>query len=138
VRYVLDTNAVSAVIKSHSHILARLKSANRRDVLLPQPVLAEIAYGIARLSRSKRRQLLEERFSAVATTFERVAWTDAVSSAFGEIKALLERKGRPIEDFDVAIAAHALANSATLVTGNVKHMAGVPHLLVEDWLAPAR
>jgi tRNA(fMet)-specific endonuclease VapC len=105
-------------------------------VLLPQPVVAEIAYGIARLPRSRRRQLLEERFAMVAATLERVEWTDAVSAAFGEIKALLERKGRPIEDFDAAIAAHAVANAATLVTANVKHMASVPDLSLEDWLGP--
>jgi predicted nucleic acid-binding protein len=80
--------------------------------------------------------LLEERFGVIAETFERVEWTDAVSAAFGEIKALLERKGRPIEDFDVAIAAHAVVNTATLVSANVKHMAGVPNLLIEDWLSP--
>lgn len=133
-RYVLDTNTVSAIMRAEPVVLARLKRANRRDAVLPQPVLAEVAYGIARLPKSRRRQLLEERFDLIAGTFERLEWTDAVSLAFGDIKATLERKGRRIEDFDAAIAAHALANRATLVTTNVKHMAGVPDLLLEDWL----
>ena len=133
-RYVLDTNTVSAVMRSDSAVLKRLRESNRRDVLVPQPVVAEIAYGIARLPSSKRRHLLEERFGLIAATFERAAWTDAVSTAFGKIKALLERKGRRIEDFDAAIAAHAIAHSATLVSANVRHMAGVPDLLLEDWL----
>jgi len=137
-RYVLDTNTVSAVMRSDAGVLKRLKESNRRDVLVPQPVLAEIAYGIARLPRSKRRQLLEDRFGVIAATFERIAWTDAVSTAFGAIKALLERKGRPIEDFDAAIAAHAVANAATLVSANLRHMAGVPDLLLEDWVTPDR
>jgi tRNA(fMet)-specific endonuclease VapC len=136
VKYVLDTNAVSAVMKSDAEMLKRLKRSNRRDVVLPQPVLAEVAYGIARLPRSRRRQLLEERFGAIAETFERIEWTDSVSNAFGEIKAFMERKGRRIEDFDAAIAAHAVANGATLVSANVKHMTGVPNLLLEDWLTP--
>ena len=134
-RYILDTNIVSAVMKSDATVIARLRQQNRRDVLLAQPVVAEIEYGLARLTRSKRQRLLQERFEVIRGTFERVDWTDAVSAAFGEIKAVLERKGRPIEDFDAAIAAHALANTATLVTGNTKHMAGVPNLAVEDWLA---
>jgi tRNA(fMet)-specific endonuclease VapC len=131
---VLDTNTVSAVMRANAEVLRRLKQSNRRDVALPQPVLAEIAYGIARLPKSKRRRLLEERFASILATFERLEWTDAVSSAFGDIKASLERRGRRIEDFDAAIAAHALANDATLVTDNVKHMADVPDLLLEDWL----
>jgi tRNA(fMet)-specific endonuclease VapC len=135
-KYVLDTNAVSAVMKSDAEVLRRLKRSNRRDVVLPQPVLAEVAYGIARLPRSRRRQLLEERFGAIAETFERIEWTDSVSNTFGEIKAFMERKGRRIEDFDAAIAAHAVANGATLVSANVKHMTGVPNLLLEDWLTP--
>jgi hypothetical protein len=74
-------------------------------------------------------------FGLIAATFERAAWTDAVSTAFGEIKALLERKGRRSADFDAAIAAHAIAHAATLVSANVRHMAGVPDLLLEDWLS---
>jgi tRNA(fMet)-specific endonuclease VapC len=136
VKYVLDTNTVSAVMRSEVRVLGRLKEANRRDVMLPQPVLAEVAYGIARLPKSKRRRLLEDRFELIAQTFERIDWTDAVSEAFGSIKASLEKKGQRIEDFDVAIAAHALANDVTLVTGNTKHMVGITHLRVEDWLAP--
>jgi len=51
------------------------------------------------------------------------------------VKAALERRGERIEDFDVAIAAHALAHGATLVTANRKHMARVAGLAVEDWAA---
>lgn len=131
---MLDTNTVSAVMKADAEVLGRLKATNRRDVALPQPVLAEIAYGIERLPRSKRRQSLEARFRVIAETFERIEWTDRVSDAFAEIKATLERKGMRIEDFDAAIAAHALANDATLVTANLKHMVGIPKLLLEDWV----
>jgi tRNA(fMet)-specific endonuclease VapC len=136
VKYVLDTNTLSAVMRSDPLVLSRLRGSNRRDVVVPQPVLAEVAYGIARLPKSRRRQLLEERFETLAGTFDRIEWTDTVSDAFGRIKASLERKGQRVEDFDAAIAAHALANDATLVTGNVKHMAGISDLLLEDWLVP--
>jgi len=133
-RYVLDTNVVCSVMRGEPVVLDRLKRTNRRDALLPQPVLAELAYGIARLPKSHRRQLLQDRFDLITSHFERVDWTDAVSLAFGDIKAFFERKGRRIEDFDAAIAAHALANEATLVTANVKHMGGVPDLVLEDWV----
>ncbi|HMA95871.1 MAG TPA: PIN domain-containing protein [Polyangiaceae bacterium] len=135
-KYVLDTNTLSAVMRSDPLVLSRLRGANRRDVVVPQPVFAEVAYGIARLPKSRRRQLLDERFEMLAGTFDRIEWTDAVSDTFGRIKASLERKGQRIEDFDAAIAAHALANGATLVTGNVKHMTGISELLLEDWLVP--
>jgi tRNA(fMet)-specific endonuclease VapC len=133
VSYVLDTNAVSAVMKGDPLALARLREAPKREVMVPQPVLAEIAYGIARLPKSRKKESLRGRFELVKHELLRAEWTDAVSEAFGDIKALLERRGTPIEDFDVAIAAHAQAREAILVTTNLAHMVRVPGLRVEDW-----
>jgi tRNA(fMet)-specific endonuclease VapC len=135
VKYVLDTNAVSALMKGEPAVVEQLLAAHREDVAIPQPVIAEIAYGIERLARSKRRQRLQERFDLICAEVARAAWTDAVSERFGQIKATLERKGQRIEDFDAAIAAHALAEGAALVTANVADMKRVPGLTIDDWAA---
>ncbi len=60
-----------------------------------------------------------------------------MSERFGLIKAALERKGQRIEDFDAAMAAHALAVGAILVTANLDDMTRVPDLKVEDWVRDA-
>lgn len=132
-RYVLDTNAVSALMKGDARVVRRLGMLNRGDAAIPQPAIAEIAYGIERLPRSKRRSALEDRFDLVRTELARSPWTDAVSERFGSIKVTLERKGHRIEDFDAAIAAHALVEGAVLVTANLDDMTRVPDLQVEDW-----
>jgi tRNA(fMet)-specific endonuclease VapC len=136
VKVVLDTNAVSALMKGDPHVVARLKQMNKGDVSVPQPALAEIAYGIERLPKSRRKDALQERFDLVRSELARSAWSDEVSERFGSIKATLERQGRRIEDFDAAIAAHALARSAVLVTANLDDMSRVPGLDVEDWSIP--
>jgi tRNA(fMet)-specific endonuclease VapC len=130
---VLDTNAVSALMRGDRRAIERLRQLDRSEVAVPQPVLAEIAYGIARLPRSRRRADLERRADLIRAEIPRADWTDAVSAAFGTIKATLERSGKRIEDFDAAIAAHALAVGGTLVTANVEQMTRVPGLAVEDW-----
>lgn len=120
-------------MKGDRRVVAKLKATSRGDVAVPHPAIAEIAYGIERLPRSKRREALQERFDLVRTELGRVPWTDGVSEQFGTIKAALERKGRRIEDFDAAMAAHALAEGGVLVTANWDDMARVPGLNVEDW-----
>ncbi len=132
-KYVLDTNVVSALMKGDARVVAKLRASNKGEAGIPQSVIAEIAYGIERLPRSKRRALLEDRFELVRGELGRSPWTDTVSDQFGAIKATLEPEGRRIEDFDAAIAAHALAEGAVLVTANLRDMAKVPGLKVEDW-----
>ena len=131
--YVLDTNAVSALMKGSATVIDRLAATDPADISVPQPVLAELAFGIERLPRSKRRAALQARFDLICAELPRAAWTDDVSQIYGHVKAALERRGTRIEDFDAAIAAHALALDATLVTANVDHMTRVPGLRIEDW-----
>jgi tRNA(fMet)-specific endonuclease VapC len=124
-------------MKGDARVVARLRQTDKSDIGVPQPVVAEIAYGIERLPQSKRRETLLERLELVRGDLPRVAWDDQVSAHFGRAKAALERQGARIEDFDVAIAAHALAHGAILVTADVRDMARVPGLRVEDWGKPA-
>ena len=131
--YLLDTNAVSALMKATPAVVDRLAAVERTAVAVPQPVLAEIGFGIERLPRSRRRTELQARFDLICAEVARAEWTDAVSQIYGRIKATLERRGQRIEDFDAAIAAHALALDATLVTANLEHMTRVSGLRVQDW-----
>jgi tRNA(fMet)-specific endonuclease VapC len=135
VTYLLDINAVSALMKGSAAVVERLAATQPAEVAVPQPVLAEIAFGIARLPRSKRRAALQARFDLLCAELPRAEWTDDVSHTYGRIKATLERRGTRIEDFDAAIAAHALAVDAALVTADLVHMIRVPGLRIEDWNA---
>jgi tRNA(fMet)-specific endonuclease VapC len=120
-------------MKGDVQVIERLERRERTEVGIPQPVIAEISYGIERLPRSKRREALAQRFERLKEEIQRIEWSDEVSAAFATIKATLERRGERIEDFDAAVAAHAIAEGAVLVTVNLKHMARVPELEVEDW-----
>jgi len=132
-RHVLDTTTVSALMRSEAGPAKRLLALRPGDVVIPQPVLAEIRYGLARLPRSRRRSALEDRLAVVLLGVSRTEWTDEVSRLFGELKATLERRGARVDDFDVAIAAHALALEASVVTENVRHFSRIPGLSVESW-----
>lgn len=132
-KWLLDTTTISALMRADRRVAARLRAASPADVSVPQPVLAEIHHGLARLARSRRKTELEGRWDILLRSLRRSPWTDGVSLRFGELKAELERAGTPLDDFDLAIAAHALDATATLVTSNARHFARVPGLGVEDW-----
>ena len=132
-RYVLDTNVVAGLMRGDAPVLARFERAARRAILVPQPVWAELAYGIERLPPSKRKQRLDARARLLREELESPPWTWEVSRAFGSLKASLEARGERLDDLDVAIAAHALALGAVLVTANVKHLGRIEELVVEDW-----
>ena len=85
--YVLDTNAVSALMKGTTAVVERLTATEPANVAVPQPVIAEIAYGIKRLPHSKRRTALQARFDLVCAELPREEWTDTVSDTYGRIKA---------------------------------------------------
>jgi tRNA(fMet)-specific endonuclease VapC len=133
VKYLLDTSTVSFLMRGDPAVRDQLTSRARTDICVCQPVVAEIEYGLARLPRSARKTRLRRRFDLFLEELVCAPWTDDVSRAFGAIKADLERRGVRLEDFDVAVAAHALAVGATLVTDNIAHMARVRNLAVENW-----
>ncbi len=128
---VLDTVTVSYLMRGDPNAVNRLESCCQSDVLIPQPVIAELSFGLARLPPSRRKSHLQYRFELILSEVLRAEWTDEVSFHFGASKAFLERAGQVIEDFDLAIAAHALAREAILVTSNRKHI--LPNLDLEDW-----
>ena len=84
------------------------------------------------MKKSKRLRVLRQRFDLLNRVM-RAAWTDEVSRAFGILEVHLERKGSRIEDFDAAIAAHAIALDGTSVSANEKHLARIPDLRLENW-----
>lgn len=57
------------------------------------------------------------------------------AEVFGVLKAQLEGEGNRLDDFDLAIAACALARDLTLVTNNQAHFGRVGGLLLANWTA---
>ncbi len=62
-----------------------------------------------------------------------LAWDRAAVDATTEIKVALAAAGTPIGPNDTAIAGHAIAAGAILVTNNTREFARVPGLELEDW-----
>ena len=133
-RYVLDTTAFSAVMRRDEGLLTLLKGYRPVDIVTVPPVVAEIQFGIKRLdSSSKKCILLKSERDRILTVIDVLPWQPDSSENYGEIKADLERRGKPIDDFDIAIAAIAISHQCGVLTANLKHFERIKDLETKNW-----
>jgi tRNA(fMet)-specific endonuclease VapC len=129
VRYLLDANAVIALLNdTTSPIARRIRRYVPRDIGLPAVVLHELYYGAFKSQRVEKNvaRVDELQFPVVELDQE-----DARQA--GAIRADLASKGTPIGPYDVLIAGQAKARKLTLVTHNTTEFRRIPGLKVEDW-----
>jgi len=130
VRYLLDTDSVSYALRGQGEVGARIRSERPSDLCISAITLAELRYGAERKGSRKLHGLI----ATFAAAVEVVSFDEAAAAEFGRLGSILADRGTPIGEFDVLIAANAVALRCTLVTNNVRHLSKVPGLSVENWL----
>ena len=133
-KYLLDTNAVIAVIRGEPDIVRkRLRRARGRGeaVAVSSVVLFELWCGVARSGR--RRENAERLRVFLSGAVEIAPFEEEDAMVAGDLRAALDPAGTPIGPYDLLIAAQALRTGATLVTANVSEFARVRDLVRQDW-----
>jgi predicted nucleic acid-binding protein len=77
-KYLLDTNTVSALMRGAPAVAARLAKTPRADVAISQLSVAEIEFGLRYLPASRRRRLLQAQWEAIGSELIRLPWDDSV------------------------------------------------------------
>ncbi len=127
-KYLLDANAVIAMLKGEPTMLERLRAHLPSDFGLPSIVTHELYYGAYKSQRAAANLARIE-----ALQFEVVPFDAEDAQHAGEIHAQLAAVGTPIGPYDVLIAGQARARNLILVTHNIREFARVAQLTVEDW-----
>ena len=131
VRYLLDTNILSDVIKNPQNIVAkRIATMNNNEILTSIIVASELRYGAAK----KGSIPLTERVNTILTYLTVMPLDIDADYHYGQLRMQLEARGEVIGANDLLIAAHALAIDAVLVTDNTKEFERIHGLKVENWL----
>lgn len=132
-KYLLDTDICIYLIKRRPESVVRHLAAQQvGDVGVSAVTVAELRYGVARSAQTERNARALELFLAPLV----IADFDAgAATAYGAVRAALERAGAPIGALDTLIAAHALSLGATLVTNNTCEFDRVPGLSLANWAA---
>jgi len=130
-KYMLDTNICIYLIKQKSPIVVKhFKSHVVGDIGISSVTLAELRYGVAKSQYiEKNRQALDE----FILPLEIADFDEKAAESYGNVRALLEKEGKPIGSVDMMIGAHALSLGVTLVTNNTREFKQIRHLKVENW-----
>jgi tRNA(fMet)-specific endonuclease VapC len=129
-RYLLDTNIVSYLLREQMPTLkSRFLRTPPADVVVPTITEAEVQFGIAKKPGAAKLRLAAESFLAGMVV---LPWDSAAAQAYGLLRAEQERKGQPLSNEDLMIAAHALSQGLILIT-NDQAFRFVEGLKTEDW-----
>lgn len=132
--YMLDTNICSFIMREQPEAaLKRLEQTVLRNhrIVVSAITYAEMRFGAVGKKASPRHAKLVDAFCARLDAV--LAWDRAAVDTTTEIKVALAAAGTPIGPNDTAIAGHAIAAGAILVTNNTREFARVPGLELEDW-----
>lgn len=130
-RYLLDTNILSDVIKNPQGMAAkRMMALDNNDLFTSIIVASEIRYGVEK----KKSALLSSRVELLLQMLDVLPFDVDADRYYGKIRFNLEQQGQIIGANDLLIAAHARSLDAVLVTDNTREFARVEGLNIENWL----
>lgn len=124
-RICLDTNAYSALGRGIAGAVRIIESAD--EVIVPATVVGELMFGFLKGSRPAQNEAdLEKFLSQDGVRLQPI--TREIAERYGFVKAALSRRGTPIPENDIWIAATALETGTRLVS-NDAHFDSVGGLL---------
>jgi len=130
IRYLLDTNILSDLIRHPAGPVARrIAEAGEETICTSIIVACELRFG----AEKKRSPVLSSRVEQVLGNLDVLPLDREADRHYGQLRAHLEARGKPIGPNDMLIAAQVLALDLTLVTDNESEFARVPGLRVENW-----
>lgn len=122
----IDTNIVIDVFRGRKEVADEITTFEK--VYAPIPVLGELYLGVEKSSR-KAHHLTQ--IEVLLSLSEVVHTSNETAKTYGKIKALLKKKGTPIPENDIWIAALAIEHDLPLITRD-KHFTHLPELVIKE------
>ncbi len=131
-KYMLDTNICIYIIKQKPQaVIERFLQTEISQIGISSITLSELFFGVSKSSKPDQNKIALAQFIA---PLEILPYDDQAAHCYGDLRAYLERQGKPIGSLDMLIAAHALSINSTLVTNNEKEFIRIPKLRIDNWI----
>lgn len=131
IKYILDTNIVIYVMKRRPLDVLDRFNEHSRQMSISAITFAELIYG-AEKSQKKEHNL--KQVEDFVSRLEVLDYHQKAAAHYGDIRAVLEEKGRIIAANDLHSAAHARSEGLILVSKNVNEFEWVEGLRLENWI----
>ena len=133
-QYLLDTNILIDFMDDVPAVVEHVLQVGTRQCCMSVISLHELYFG-AYLAGEKNRNFYDKEINKINKLLEffPVLSLETTGEAYGRIKYALRKKGKPVDEFDMVIAGHALSEGLTTVTDNIKHFENMPDVKVEIW-----
>jgi len=128
-QYLLDTNIIIFYIKGKFNLDIKIDKIGLKNCFISEITVAELLHGAIKSQNSTKHLKIVEDIQKNITVIP-------ISNAlkiYAEEKSRLEKKGTPIDSFDILIGATAINNKFIMVTNNTKHFDRLNNLKLEDW-----
>jgi len=129
IRYMLDTNTISHLLKGDLAVARRLTAVPMASLCISAITEGELLFGLA------KRPAAKQLHAAVREFLKRVdvlPWDSVAAEHYGIVRANMAGQGKVLSPLDLLITTHALSVDAILVT-NDQAISQTPNLHLEDW-----
>ena len=131
--YLLDTNAISDLMRENPQITARLRASSGSDRVVTSVIVrGEILHGLLRMPAGKRKDLLQVKAVALFASIPCEAVPEPAATHYAQIKAAQQAMGLSLDENDLWIAASASTIGCTVVSKDAD-LHRVHGLAVVDW-----
>ena len=128
----LDSNICIAYLRGrNTYVKKKVDFFPVTQIKLPSMVEAELLVGALKSARSEDNI---KQVNDFCESFEIIPFDDVAAMAHAKIRAALERKGQPISQNDLIIAATVMSRNGILITNNIREFSRIEGLACEDWI----
>ena len=134
-QYLLDTNILIDFIKEVPSVVEHILQVGTHRCCMSVISLHELYFG-AYLAGEKKAEFYAREIERINTLLDYFTVLNLATRGeeYARIKYALRKKGKPVDEFDMVIAGHAINAGLTIVTDNTKHFENMPDVRVENWM----
>jgi len=129
-KYLLDTDICIYTIKNRPAQVRDAFIRHQEQLCVSTITVMELIFGAEKSAAPEKNLAVVESFLARLAVMD---YDHRAAEHTGQLRAELQKQGKPIGPYDQMIAGHARSLGLVVVTNNVREFERVPGIRVENW-----